>query len=225
MARHPGRQPTDEERRAAYEAVRGAVGGTIAFPPGALETAQFLLNEAKAAFERTTARSDTFEAKATTLLGIVAGGSGAVGVLTLSRVGTGAPIRLSPLLLAALCFIVLTLLSVLYILRSKRLREIDVAPYLSTEMAVSDHRIPLALVLAGQYVEMDDRLRLEAKNEPRILLVAYAATAIGAALIVLHASWAQPANAIGADRPVRPSGQLGQKAHVPGRHPAGTHHT
>jgi hypothetical protein len=221
MVRQPGRQPTDDERRQAYEAVRAAVAGIVAFPPGALETAQFLLDEAKAAFERTTARTDRFESKATTLLGLVAGGSGALGVFALSR--GGATISRSPFILAALVFVMISFLSVLYILRSKGLAEVDVAAYVSTEMATRDNRISLALLLAAEYGEMDDRLRLEARNEPRALLVAYAATAVAAVLIVLDVFLVQSAPATTRTTlSAALSGHFNTRTHLPSQHPTGS---
>jgi hypothetical protein len=75
----------DRAREGAYEAARSAIGLVpVGYPHAdtpSLETALFVLEEAKAGFERSDRGSDNIEAKATTLITIVAGASSALGVL------------------------------------------------------------------------------------------------------------------------------------------------
>ncbi|HEY0393134.1 MAG TPA: hypothetical protein VGD01_01440 [Candidatus Elarobacter sp.] len=183
MPRYPGDHPTDDERRQAYTAVRSVVSGVTVFPPGATETAQFVLDEAKEAYARTSSRADSMESKATTLLGIVAGGSGAFGAFAFSH---DARNLVTPFVIGALYCVTIALSSALYMLRAKDVNEVDVRSYESIELVSADHRIPLALLLAGTYGAMHDELRAEIRHEPRALVIAYAATTIAAALILLN---------------------------------------
>lgn len=157
--------------------------------PGATETAQFLLGEAKESFQRTAARADRFEAKATTLLGIVAGASGALGAFGLSR----APVRMgSPLVVVALGAITVAMLAALHLLRSKRRIDVDMTPFFSTKIAESDNRFALALTMAQLYGDMTNDLRFELKNDWRILLAAYGATAVAAVLLIANVLYGTP---------------------------------
>jgi hypothetical protein len=188
MARDPSREPTDEQRREAYAAVRSVVGRGSAFPPGAVETAQFLLDEAKEAYSRTSARVDSMESKATTLLGIVAGGSGALGAFAISH-DVRAMIA-TPLLIGALCSVTFALSCALFMLRPRTIEEADDRAYVSAEVVAEDQRIPLALLFANAYGEMNDQLQGSAQQQYRALLLAYAATALAALLVVSNAALA-----------------------------------
>jgi hypothetical protein len=177
--------PTDEERQQSYLALRTAVAAIEALRPGAVETATFLLDEAKTSFDRASSRSAALEAKATMLLGIVAGASGALGVFGFAR--DGKTIAFTLPVFAALIFAVAAMLCLLYLLRTKLLNEPDVGPFISVATLAEDNRPGLALFLATSYYEMTLQQLYDTRHEPRVWLAACLATAAAALLIIMNA--------------------------------------
>jgi hypothetical protein len=144
-------------REEAYEATRSVIkavplGGVHGNSPS-LETAQFVLEEAKAGFERADAGSDNVEAKATTFISIVAGASSALGVFGISREGRA--VVATPLILLAFLFTAVALSCLLYIVRSKRFSTPDIEPFISPGIASEDNRLVFAVLLAGLPVVND----------------------------------------------------------------------
>jgi hypothetical protein len=179
---HP--EPTDAEREAAYRAVRSAVSAIDALRPGAVDTAMFLLAEAKASCERVSASSDNLESKATTLLGLVAGASGVLGVFGTSR--DGKSIVATPLVLGAVALTVAAIVCLLYVLRAKRVRTPGLDVFISSGMVAADNRLGLALTMTRKYASLRNELAREIRSEPRALFYAYTATTAAAVLILLN---------------------------------------
>jgi len=177
--------PTDEERRRSYAALRATVAEVGTLRPGAVETASFLLDEAKTSFERARSLSGTLENKATMLLGVVAGASGALGVLGFAR--DSKETIFTPLLVAALGCAVGAILCLLYVLRMKSLEDPDIGPFISVAMLAKDNRPGLALALANAYNDMAQQQLHDVRHEPRAWLAACLATAAAAVLIVINA--------------------------------------
>jgi hypothetical protein len=71
-------QPGALDRERSYHAIRNATAAIVVPRPGTVETAIFLLSEAKGSLEHSVAESASVETKATSLLGIVAGACGTI---------------------------------------------------------------------------------------------------------------------------------------------------
>ena len=176
--------PTDADRQAAYTVVRGAVAAIDVLRPGAVDTAMFLLAEAKASCERVSANSDNLESKATTLLGLVAGASGLLGVFGTAR--DGKSIIATPVVLGAVAFAVVAIVCLLYVLRTKHVPTPGLDVFISSGMVADDNRLGLALTITRVYASMRNELAREVRSEPRALFCAYAATAAAAILVLLN---------------------------------------
>jgi hypothetical protein len=144
----------------------------------------FLLAEAKASCDRVSAGSDNLESKATTLLGLVAGASGVLGVFGTSR--DGKSIIATPILLGAVALAVIALVCLLYVLRAKRVPTPGVDVLISSGMVAEDNRLGLALAITRMYASMRGLLAREVRSEPRALFCAYVATAAAAVLVLLN---------------------------------------
>jgi hypothetical protein len=170
---------------AAYNelrAVQDRVGSGVTLN---VETAIMLEEYAKASFETTSSGSDSIEAKATAMLGIVAGATSAFGVFGIAK--DGKPITLTPLLFAAFAFIVLAIIALMYVLRAKDLTVTDVGPYASAKTVSADNRAAMALLVAQRYREAQGQLSRAVAGEPNALAIAYGSVAVAAALIFLNA--------------------------------------
>jgi hypothetical protein len=171
-----------DDAKAAYQALRD-----IAHKSGDdsnVETATLVLDSEKASFERTSTGSDNLEAKATTVLGIVAGASSAFGLFGIAKSGNA--IVATPLLFTAFMFILVSFVALLYMLRAKTIITPDLRVYLTPAIAREDNRVGLALSLAARYNEMRHELRREIAAEPHALFVAYSSIATAAMLVVLN---------------------------------------
>jgi hypothetical protein len=177
-------EPTDADREAAYTAVRSAVAAIEVVRPGAVDTALFLLAEAKASCERVSEHSDNLESKATTLLGLVAGASGMLGVFGTSR--DGKSIIATPIVLGAAALTVAAIVCLLYVLRAKRVPIPGLDIFISSAMVADDNRLGLALTITRLYAWMRNELAREIRSEPRALFYAYTATAAAAVLVLLN---------------------------------------
>jgi hypothetical protein len=84
--RAPARpQLTVQDTKLAYDVLRNVIASAGANPN--VDTALLLLEAEKESFDRTYSGSDNLEAKATTLLGIVAGASSAFGLFGVAKAG------------------------------------------------------------------------------------------------------------------------------------------
>lgn len=185
-------QPTAAERERSYHAIRRAAAAIDVVRPGAIETAAFLLNEAKTSFERTLAESANIESKATTVLGIVAAATGALGVF-----GTrdGKLIVATPLVTAATSCVLASLVCLLYILRAKRFASLDVGSYISAATVQEDNRLGLSLVLAELYRQIRDESARHCALEGRALFAAYGAIVAASILLLVNAVGGGPGTA------------------------------
>lgn len=184
-------QPDATQRENAYRAIRRATAAIEVVRPGALETAAFLLSEAKANWEHTRADSTNLESKATALLGIVAAASGVLGVF-----GTrdGKIIVATPLATAAMACVIVALICMLYMLRAKRFDGVDIGPFISGAMVRDDHRIGLTLLVAETVYDMQVQLRREIEYDSRVLFLAYVATGAAAIALLANAVTVYPSN-------------------------------
>jgi hypothetical protein len=174
---------TDEERSRSYAMIRSVSQDSV-LRPGTVETALFLLDEAKAAVDRARATSDGLASKATTLLSLAAGASGALGVVATSHSGKPVPATLA--VVAAMACLLITICCSLYILRGKAYDRLDVGALLSAPMIAGDNRCGLALTMALAHWRMAQQLRYDIRNEPRTLFAACASLMGAAALILIH---------------------------------------
>jgi hypothetical protein len=175
---------TDEEREECYVAVRAAIAGIDVLRPGSVETATFLLDEAKSTYEQARIRSGALEAKATMLLGVVVGASSALGILGIAR--DGKPVVVTPLIGGVLVCAVIAILCLLYVLRVKPLNGPDLAGYASSAMVEEDNRLGLAIVLAAFYIQTAGGLLRDIRAEPRAWFISCTATALAALLVVIN---------------------------------------
>jgi uncharacterized membrane protein YidH (DUF202 family) len=175
---------TEAEGEAAYAQLRGIIARLDESKTPSVETASFLLDTEKDSFERTYSGSDNLESKATTLLGIVAGATSAVGVFGLAR--TGSAIVTTPIILTAFGFVIVSIVALLYMLRAKTFEIPDMAQYLTAATVGEDNRVALAIMVAQRYRQMREQLRREIEAEPNALFIAYASVALAAALVVLN---------------------------------------
>lgn len=178
------RQPDEADRERSYDAIRSVTEGLDAVRPGAIETAAFLLAEAKTSFERTAADSANLESKATAALGIVAGATSVLGVF-----GTrdGKPIIATPIVTAAMCCVLVALVCLLYMLRAKRLESPDIGSYVSAAMVREDNRLGLTLTVAETYLYMRDRFGRTLRQDGRALFLAYMAIAAASISLLVNA--------------------------------------
>jgi hypothetical protein len=178
------RQPGPEERERSYHAIRSAVAAIDVVRPGAIETANFLLDEAKSNFERTVSQSANLESKATTLLGIVAGATGILGVFS-TRDGSAA-IKTPLVGIATVCILV-SLLCLFYILRAKSFESPNMSSYVCAAMVREDNRLGLALALAETYRYVRARWARELRIEGSALFTAHFATVLASVFLLLNA--------------------------------------
>ena len=183
-----------EARESAYDAVRAVIlavplGDPHAILPN-LETALFILAEAKGVLERADHGSDNIEGKATTLISIVAGASSALGIFGLTKEGRA--VVAAPLILLAFFFTAIALGCLLYIVRSKRFDSPGVEPFISPAIVSEDNRVGIALLLARDYHLATDSLLRAIRYEPLALFIAYVAIAAAAGLVLLNAATGMP---------------------------------
>ncbi|HEV3088716.1 MAG TPA: hypothetical protein VGX96_16010 [Candidatus Elarobacter sp.] len=171
-----------DDTRAAYQALRNI--SDKAGEKASVETAALMLDSEKESFERTYAGSENIEAKATTMLGVVAGASGAFGLFGVAK--AGAAVVATPMLFTAFTFVLVSFAALLYMLRAKTMIAPNLHKYLTPATVREDNRIGLSLSLAMRYNEMRDELRREMAAEPHALFVAYASIATAAMLVVLN---------------------------------------
>jgi hypothetical protein len=173
-------QPDATQRENAYRAIRRATAAIEVVRPGALETAAFLVDEAKASYKHSATVSANLESKATALLGVIAAASGVLGVFG-SR--DGKSIVATPFVAVAMICVLIALTCSLYILRAKRFEYLDLGSFISAGTLREDNRLGLSLVLAETFRTIQIRWRSELRYDSRALFLAYAAT--GAATIAL----------------------------------------
>jgi len=175
---------TEVEGQAAYDELRSITDRLDEGKSPSVETATFLLDTERESFERTYSGSDNRESKATTLLGIVAGATGAFGVFGLAKIGSA--LITTPIILTAFSFVMVAIVALLYMLRAKTFEIPDMAPYLTAATVGEDNRVALALVVAQRYLQMREQLRRQIEAEPNALFIAYTSIALAAALVVLN---------------------------------------
>ena len=181
-----GHESLDEgERERRYREIRAATAAFGAIPPGATETASFLLNETKASFDRAVADLTALEAKATVVLGIVAAAATALGLFG-GRPGSA--LFATPLLAVAAILIIIALITILSVLRAKGLPSPNLVSFLSPAIARRDHRIALALALAEYYATAQTVLRADGRRQARLLFTAYGSLSTAAVVLLLNAA-------------------------------------
>lgn len=183
LRRKPALTAVDYEE--GYKSLRGVMESLGDDTTPHLETAALLLDTERESFQRTYIGSDSLEAKATTLLGIVAGATSAFGVFGIAREGTRAVT--TPIVVTAFAFVLMSMVALLYTLRAKPFTIPDLSVYLLTATVREDNRPALYLFIAARYRDMREELRRAIDPEPSALGIAYAAVAIAAALVVLNA--------------------------------------
>jgi hypothetical protein len=195
------------ERERRYREIRAATASFGAIPPGATETASFLLNETKASFDRAVADLTALEAKATVVLGIVAAAATALGLFG-GR--SGSALFATPLLAVAAILVIIALITILSVLRTKGLPSPNLVSFLSPAIVRRDHRIALALALAEYYATAQTTVRADGRKEARFLFIAYGALSAAAVVLLLNASVTT--------RPVNAPRAAGSSGHRPSIH-------
>ena len=177
--------PTDADRTRAYDTVKSIIAsaGTSAN----VDTALLLLDESKASYDRVYAGSTSVEAKATTLLSLVAGASSALGIFSYAQGGSGG-LGTSLPGVAAYTSLFIALAALLYILRSKFYRHPVTDAYLFPKILDADNRPGIALWRAQTYRDTALDLRETTRFEPLALFVAYVAIATAAILVLVAAA-------------------------------------
>lgn len=176
---------SEADREQRYREVRKWTLAAGTPRPGAFETASFLVDQAKASFERTLANATNVESKATVLLGIVAAAATGLGLFG-ARSGSG--LFATSLGGVAGILVVVAMIALLCALPARELTGPNLDPYVSPAMVREDNRIGLALALAEHYGTMQARVRAQIRSDRRILLTAYLAVGAAAVLLVLNAA-------------------------------------
>ncbi len=189
----PPETVSNRDREKAYVEVRGLIDrvpkGSPHLDAPHFETAAFLLEEAKAGFERVDSGSNNIESKATSLISIVAGASSALGIFGFTK--DGKAVVATPTILAAFAFAVIALIALLYVLRSKSYKNPGIDAYVSAGMVAEDNRVGVALSLAKAYRESRDVLGETIRYEPLVLFIGYVAIATAAGLVLINAATAR----------------------------------
>jgi hypothetical protein len=170
------------DRRAAYDALTQIVltNGT----PSA-ETALLLRDEAKNHFDRVRAGGAAVEAKATTLLTVIAGSTG---VLGLFGVSFDKPVTLTAATEGAFILGLVGIVALLYVVRPKDLPDPEGAEYISGAVTGNDNRVRLAMTFADLYT-LDARIHLYATRFARsAMFIAYVAFTAAALLVFSNLS-------------------------------------
>jgi len=179
-------QPTEADIQSQYECVQGYAEALGSIYPGMLESANFLLDEAKSDFERVSSSSDSHEEKARVVLGIVAGATSALGIFGVAR--DGRTIVPSPLVMDSLALILLAFVCLLYVLRVKRYTQPNLTAYFAGAMVRQELRVALVLSLTPGYARMTAELAHRIRHEPRAIFIAYIATVSAAVMLLLNAA-------------------------------------
>jgi hypothetical protein len=172
----------DKAEAAARKRVFHDLANISVIGNGDAQSALFLLEQARSRYDRAMDAGDSLEAKASALLSIVAGATGAIGVFGLTS--TGKPVVVSPLMVAAVAAALMGLSTALYLLRPKRFDAPDASNYLSAEIISNDNRARLAITFAARYAEDAAEYLLSLRYDRWLLLWAYASI-VAAALFVL----------------------------------------
>jgi hypothetical protein len=178
--------PSDLEIVAAYEDVRRYAEGLGPVRPGMIESATFLLDEAKGDFERVISSSDSHEEKARAVLAIVAGATSALGIFGVAK--DGRIVALSPIIVDSLIFVLVAFVCLLYVLRAKRYKRTKLDSYFVGGMAEPELRVALRLSLTQGYAKMTSELAHRIRHEPRALFIAYIAVVVAAVLVLLNSA-------------------------------------
>ncbi len=176
--------PSDADRTNVYMTVKNIIESAGA--TANIETALLLLTESKASYERVSTGSASVEAKATTLLSLVAGASSALGIFSYAQAAGTRATSLAGLAASAALFIALGAL--LYVLRSKFYRHPITDEYLFPKILDADNRAGIALWLAQTYRDTAVDLRQTVRFEPLALFIAYVAIAAAAMLVLVGAT-------------------------------------
>jgi hypothetical protein len=179
-------EPSEAEIILHYEQVRRYAEGLGPIRPGMLESATFLLDEAKGDFERVLSSSDSHEEKARAVIAIVAGATSALGIFGVSK--DGRAVVASPIVVDSLIFVLVAFVCLLYVLRVKRYKRPNLATYFAGAMAREELRVALRLSLTPAYAKMTAELAHRIRQEPRALFVAYIAVVAAAVLVLLNAA-------------------------------------
>lgn len=178
--------PSENEFRRLYDGLAAYAESLGPVRPGMLESALFLLEEARRDFERVSNSSDSHEEKARIVLGVVAGATGALGIFGVAR--EGRPIVATPTVLDALVFVAVAFVCLLYVLRVKHYKRPDLAAYFAGAMLDEKLRVALPLSLLEGYGRMTAEFAHSIRHEPRALFVAYVSIVAAAVLIILGAA-------------------------------------
>lgn len=173
--------PTPQQRREAF--VR--VSTDPQHGDGDADTALLLLDEARRRYERTQSSGDALEGKAASLLSIVSGASGAVGIFGLTKPET--PLVTSPLTLDAVGAALAALSCALYLLRPKAFRAPDPSFFISGPVTDRDRRVGLSLELAEGYSKFEREYLYSLRSDRWVLLLGYLFIATAAAFVLVAA--------------------------------------
>jgi hypothetical protein len=181
--------PTAEIRFRDYERLLSTFPGV----PNA-DIAIFLLDEAKRHYAALVDAGKAIETKATTLLGLAAGGSSAVLVFGFpkdGRVAVSTPPIFAGLIMALSAFIAL-----LFVLRMKSRREPNVAAFVSVPIAADEsNRARIALSLAEDFEAACYDIMWGRRRDRLAMYVAYVCLCAAVVLISANAVLTTPPHA------------------------------
>jgi hypothetical protein len=183
LAREP---PTAEVRFRDYERLLSTFPGV----PNA-DTAIFLLDEAKRHYTALVDAGKAIETKATTLLGLAAGGSSAVLVFGFPKDGKAAVS--TPPIFAGLIMALSAFIALLFVLRMKSRREPNVAAFLSAPIALDENnRARIALSLAEDFEAACYDIMWGRRRDRLAMYVAYVCLSAAVVLISANAVLSAP---------------------------------
>jgi hypothetical protein len=178
--------PTTEQLEQRFNELQEYASSLGPIRPGMVESAIFLLDQAKETYDHVLGSADSHETKARSVLGIVAGATGALGVFGLSKEGRA--VVPGPIVIDALGFAVIAFVCLLYVLRVKRYKRPELSTYYSGATVGPSLRVALPLALAPGYAKMASELEHRIRHEPRAIYIAYISVTAAAVLVLLNAT-------------------------------------
>jgi hypothetical protein len=164
----------------------------LAGPTVNVKTAMFLYEGAKARFERDISQHEKVEAKATTMLTLVGGASGAIGLFGFAT-GGHTILAGTTVVLAAIAAAIALIASV-YVLRMKGTEAPRFDGFLSSAAIASDLRAGIALSLAQNYQERTDEFARKTRWDGEAMFAAGVAVVVAALLVLIGIGQASISN-------------------------------
>lgn len=171
---------TSAQRQQAYKDTKAMMG--LAGAGANADSALFVFNEAKGGFDQSLSFGEKIEGKASTMLTLVGGASGALGVFGMTTEGHA--IVTTSIVGAAVASAAVALVAVLYVLRGKEFRAPNVEEFISGPIADADNRVGIALLLAQSYRTSEVEQKAVIRWDPFALFIAEAAIVLAALLIL-----------------------------------------